>query len=412
MTQIQLRRGTASAWTTANPIMALGEVGIETDTYKIKVGDGLTAWSSLGYFVHSWSDVTGKPAVIAAGSTQAAARSAISAASLDGNGKVPAGELPNSIMEYQGTWNASTNSPSLSNGTGSAGDVYRVSVAGSRDFGAGSISFDVGDYVIYSGSVWEKSDTTDAVSSVAGRTGAVTLTVADVGGDTSTALGVGSIELGHASDTTLTRPSAGKLAVEGVEVVLAGGALGTPSSGTLTNATGLPVSGITSSTTTALGVGSVELGHATDTTLSRSAAGRLAVEGVDVLLSGGDASLGTVTPATLNASSVGYTGMPANSQSAAYTLVAADAGKHIIHPSSDNNARTFTIPANSSVAYPVGTVITFVNAVNTLTIAITTDTMTLANSTTTGSRTLAANGIATAIKIGSTNWLISGAGLT
>ena len=58
--------------------------------------------------------------------------------------------------------------------------------------------------------------------------------------------------------------------------------LGTPTSGTLTNCTGLPVSGITASTTTALGVGSIELGHATDTTLSRSASGVLAVEGIDV----------------------------------------------------------------------------------------------------------------------------------
>lgn len=58
--------------------------------------------------------------------------------------------------------------------------------------------------------------------------------------------------------------------------------LGTPSSGTLTNCTGLPVAGITASTSTALGVGSIELGHATDTTLSRSAAGVLAVEGVVV----------------------------------------------------------------------------------------------------------------------------------
>jgi len=57
------------------------------------------------------------------------------------------------------------------------------------------------------------------------------------------------------------------------------GAGGTPSSITLTNGTSLPVSGITASTSTALGVGSVELGHATDTTLSRSAAGELAVEG-------------------------------------------------------------------------------------------------------------------------------------
>lgn len=60
-------------------------------------------------------------------------------------------------------------------------------------------------------------------------------------------------------------------------------ALGTPSSGTLTNCTGLPVAGITASTSTALGVGSIELGHATDTTISRVSAGVIAVEGVNVL---------------------------------------------------------------------------------------------------------------------------------
>jgi hypothetical protein len=63
---------------------------------------------------------------------------------------------------------------------------------------------------------------------------------------TSTALGVGSIELGHASDTTLTRSAAGVLAVEGVNVVTTDGALGTPASGTLTNCTGLPSAGVAS----------------------------------------------------------------------------------------------------------------------------------------------------------------------
>lgn len=101
-----------------------------------------------------------------------------------------------------------------------------------------------------------------------------------------------------------------------------------------------------------------------------------------------------------------------NSQSAAYTTVLADAGKHILHPTSDNNARTFTIDSNANVAYPVGTVITFVNQINTVTIAITSDTLTLAGAGTTGSRTLAANGVATAMKIASTVWIISGSGLT
>ena len=66
----------------------------------------------------------------------------------------------------------------------------------------------------------------------------------------------------------------------GTDYVAPGGALGTPSSGDLTNCTGLPVAGITGSTSTALGVGSLELGNASDTTLSRSAAGIVAVEGV------------------------------------------------------------------------------------------------------------------------------------
>jgi hypothetical protein len=101
-----------------------------------------------------------------------------------------------------------------------------------------------------------------------------------------------------------------------------------------------------------------------------------------------------------------------NSQSADYTLVLADSGKHILHPAADTNNRTFTIPANASVAYPVGTCVTFVNEVNTVTIAITSDTLTLAGAGSTGSRTLAANGIATAIKITSTKWMISGTGLT
>ena len=104
--------------------------------------------------------------------------------------------------------------------------------------------------------------------------------------------------------------------------------------------------------------------------------------------------------------------IPENSQSANYTLVLGDAGQFIYHPATDNNARTFTIPANASVAYTIGTVISFVNMINTVTIAITTDTMTLAGTGTTGSRTLAANGTCTAIKIGTTAWIISGSGLT
>ena len=104
--------------------------------------------------------------------------------------------------------------------------------------------------------------------------------------------------------------------------------------------------------------------------------------------------------------------IPQNSQSAAYGILAADANKHLLHPSADNNARTFTLPANTAIAFPVGTAITFVNQVNTLSIAITDDTMTMMGSGATGTRTLAANGIATVLKVASTSWVIAGTNLS
>ena len=109
-------------------------------------------------------------------------------------------------------------------------------------------------------------------------------------------------------DTFATTPSSANLRAllsdeEGTGAAyFVGGALGTPSSATLTNATGLPVSGITASTSTALGVGSIELGHATDTTISRVSAGVIAVEGVNIATS---SSTNTFTNKTFDANGTG-----------------------------------------------------------------------------------------------------------
>lgn len=78
-------------------------------------------------------------------------------ASLDGGGKVPANQLPNSVMDYLGNWDASTNTPTLVDGTGNNGDVYRASVAGTQNLGSGNQTFGVGDWIIYNGTIWEKS---------------------------------------------------------------------------------------------------------------------------------------------------------------------------------------------------------------------------------------------------------------
>ena len=106
--------------------------------------------------------------------------------------------------------------------------------------------------------------------------------------------------------------------------------------------------------------------------------------------------------------------MTQNSQSANYTTVLGDSGNHILHPTADTTARTFTIAANASVAYPIGTALTFVNqhGAGVITIAINTDAMYLGGTGTTGNRTLAACSAATALKITATEWIISGNGLT
>ena len=128
----------------------------------------------------------------------------------------------------------------------------------------------------------------------------------------------------------------------------------------------------------------------------------------------GTPSSGTLSSCTVDGTdAVGFRNIPQNSQSAAYTTVLSDAGKHIFHPSGDANARTFTIDSNANVAYPIGTAITFINMTSqVVTIAITSDTMYLSAAGTTGSRSLAQYGSATAIKMTSTTWLISGSGLT
>ena len=178
----------------------------------------------------------------------------------------------------------------------------------------------------------------------------------------------------------------------------------------------------------------VNVGDSADTTITRAAAGQIAVEGSNLIRASDAATTSaagiselatdaetitgtdtgrTVTPSNLTGASI-YGYIPQNSQSAAYTLVAADQSKHIFHPSADTTGRTWTIPANASVAYVVGTAITFINqnGAGAITIAITSDTLRLAGAGTTGSRTLAANGVATAVKVTSTEWIVSGTGLT
>ena len=114
--------------------------------------------------------------------TQKAA--ALGVATLDSATKVPISQIPDSVigaLSYQGTWNASTNTPILASSTGTKGYYYVVSVAGSTNLD-GITDWKIGDWAVYSGTAWQKIDNTDSVTSVNGYTGAVVLTNTDISG--------------------------------------------------------------------------------------------------------------------------------------------------------------------------------------------------------------------------------------
>jgi len=109
---------------------------------------------------------------------------ALGVATLDSAGKVPISQIPDSVigaLSYQGTWNASTNTPTLTSSVGTKGYYYVVSVAGSTNLN-GVTDWKVGDWAVYNGTAWQKVDNTDSVTSVNGYTGAVVLTNTDISG--------------------------------------------------------------------------------------------------------------------------------------------------------------------------------------------------------------------------------------
>jgi hypothetical protein len=149
-----------------------------------------------------------------------------------------------------------------------------------------------------------------------------------------------------------------------------------------------------------------------DVTINRQVTigGDLIVNGIGVTAASFTGAAANATNAS-TAASVGYMGIPQSATATTATLAIGDAGKHIYVTT---NSQTITIPANASVAYPIGTAITFIAgpSATTVSIAIASDTMYLTGTGTTGTRTLAAYGTATAIKVAATTWFINGSGLT
>lgn len=132
-------------------------------------------------------------------------------AGLDAGGKVPAAQLPASVtggLNYQGTWNATTNTPALANGVGTKGFYYKVTVAGNTTID-GDNNWTIGDLIVYSGTEWDKIEggTSDVVS-VAGKVGVVTLVAADVGG-------LGTMATQNANAVSITGGTIASAAISG-----------------------------------------------------------------------------------------------------------------------------------------------------------------------------------------------------
>lgn len=200
ITTIQLRRGTASQWTTANPILAAGEFGWETDTAEFKIGDGVTAWNARPYWIsdvaaHSHpmsqiSDATAFGRTLLAAADSAAARAAIGAGTSNlvlGTGAANAmpGNKTFAFSEVTGTISTAQLPPIAIN------NVYPVAnqaamLALTAERGDMAIRSDIGEtYVLSTDSPgtlpdWLMITSPGNVTSVAGRQGAIVLTKSDV----------------------------------------------------------------------------------------------------------------------------------------------------------------------------------------------------------------------------------------
>ena len=166
-------------------------------------------------------------------------------ATLDSGGQIPLSQIPPlGDLNYQGTWNATTNTPTLISSTGTKGYYYVVSVAGTTNLN-GITDWQINDWAVFNGSVWQKIDNTDSVTSVNGYTGTVVLTQTDISGTVPTSRTItAGTGLTGGGDLSANRTLA--IATTGVSAATYGSASSVPvvavnAQGQITSATNTPI---------------------------------------------------------------------------------------------------------------------------------------------------------------------------
>lgn len=434
---IQLRRGTTSQWTSTaypnGPILSAGEIGLNTTTKNFRVGDGSSTWSSLTDWIPSYTlpanvvlkDTNGNiqvnnvqkgyTSVTSAGTTTTLTAASTYVQRITGTSAQTI-QLPDTTTLTNGHVfiidNDSTGAVTINSSTSTLIDTVSPGALG---------YFFVEDNTLNTAAAWGK---------YAYLPGSI-----DWGA--SSVAGVPSITTSSA-DFTLVTPTAAT-ASNAVTITTGTTTTGGGTSGTVTVTTGIGAgsSNSSGSLTLSTGTGSGSGGGSGNITIDTGGKSGSGTTGTITIgstnasaITIGRSSFATTVAGTLTATptagtittgatGAGYMGLPqalsggsgtTPNTTTAYTIQAIDAGTHIYSTAT----RTITIPTNATLALPIGTTLTFVALTGaTVTISCSdTNALLLAGTTTAGtnSRTLPGHGIATAIKITATTWMMSGNG--
>lgn len=363
---------------------------------RVRPADGGAALSDTDPYITDYADVEASldaadaAAAAALVSQNAASASAIAAAAsavTSGNSASAAATSAASAANAPGTSATSTTSNTI--GTGSKSFTIQTGKA-----------YVIGQFVLAARTAAPTNWMFGQITAYDTGTGALTINVTKTGGS------------GTFTDWTISLSGVAGADGAGSGTVTSVGGTGTVNgitlTGTVTASGNLTLGGTLANvglTTQVTGVLPVANGGTNATTAAdaRTSLGA-AASGANTDITALDQDVTVTATGTIAADSIGYRGLPQNAQGGAYALVLADAGKHI-----SISTGGITIPANASVAFPIGTVIAvYNNSASSQNIAITTDTLRLAGTATTGTRVLLQRGFCTLTKVAATEWVAGG----